>query len=586
MKVVLALQLLSVASAKFALDDLQVMMEADVRKYESDNWVVGERVSEEDTLNLDFYLKQDEDDQKNFEKELLELASPVLNGEKNPKYGKWLSHEEVVEKLSASREAIDSVLDFAANQLQAQDIHINKLKSIVKVKNVKARIVEEALSTRLHHHSHKTYTKVDLIRATAPYHLPARVAVHVSLVGELIRFPRMRFADSRLVFTDLKEPSVNKSSSDSWSKCGSRYSSYTNPYVLAERYGFDLSYTSSSSDSSLALGEFQGEYYDDTDLEAFSSACDLPTISISSTTGGNTPSKCEVGLEPCIESLLDIEYAGAIAGDIPLSIIYSSSYSLLDFAESIQDMDDPPKVVSVSYGNDEAQQTGSSFMESVSSAFMKLGSMGVTILFAAGDQGVWGREGYGTSFNPDFPAGSPYVTAVGGTDFATESTIGDETTWEDGGSGFSDEFDTASFQTDEVSAYLKTDDLPKSSLYNADGRAYPDVSALAGEVNPYLISYKDGTFSAVAGTSAACPVVAGMLAQINDKRLAAGKSALGWVNPALYAAGEAGSGFYDVTSGTTDGGYTTGFTAEEGWDAATGWGTVDFTSLESYLSSY
>ena len=59
------------------------------------------------------------------------------------------------------------------------------------------------------------------------------------------------------------------------------------------------------------------------------------------------------------------------------------------------------------------------------------GARGLSILFASGDQGVWGREGQaGDTFHPDFPAASPYVTAVGGTDFATQSVVGDETTWE------------------------------------------------------------------------------------------------------------------------------------------------------------
>ena len=71
-----------------------------------------------------------------------------------------------------------------------------------------------------------------------------------------------------------------------------------------------------------------------------------------------------------------------------------------------------PPVHSVSYGNDEAQQTGRAYMDSVNTAFAKLSATGVTILFAAGDQGVWGREGVGTKYHPDFPAGSPYVTAV------------------------------------------------------------------------------------------------------------------------------------------------------------------------------
>ncbi|KAH8066937.1 C2 domain-containing protein [Aureococcus anophagefferens] len=54
-------------------------------------------------------------------------------------------------------------------------------------------------------------------------------------------------------------------------------------------------------------------------------------------------------------------------------------------------------------------------MESVNAAFMKVSNAGgkrvsntgVSILFAAGDQGVWGREGPGLKYHPDFPAGRP-----------------------------------------------------------------------------------------------------------------------------------------------------------------------------------
>ena len=60
---------------------------------------------------------------------------------------------------------------------------------------------------------------------------------------------------------------------------------------------------------------------------------------------------------------------------------------------------------------------------------MKLSVRGVSILFASGDQGVCGRSGCGDgTFNPDFPSASPYVTAVGGTNFET-ADIGNETSW-------------------------------------------------------------------------------------------------------------------------------------------------------------
>ena len=125
--------------------------------------------------------------------------------------------------------------------------------------------------------------------------------------------------------------------------------------------------------------------------------------------------------------------------------------------------------------------------------------------------------------------------------------------------------------------------LPKfPHVYNASSRAYPDLSALAGVVNAYLVALEGGKrFASVGGTSAASPVVAGIVAQSNDRRLSAGKSTLGWLNPALYKCGE--GAFHDVTSGKTSGGIVGGFPAAKGWDAATGFGTVQYKPLAKCL---
>ena len=82
-----------------------------------------------------------------------------------------------------------------------------------------------------------------------------------------------------------------------------------------------------------------------------------------------------------------------------------AQYSLLNWAKQVEAMEDGviPLVHSVSYGNDEAQQTSVAYMESVNAEFQKIGVRGVSILFASGDQGVLGREGGGAHFHPDFP---------------------------------------------------------------------------------------------------------------------------------------------------------------------------------------
>jgi tripeptidyl-peptidase-1 len=243
-------------------------------------------------------------------------------------------------------------------------------------------------------------------------------------------------------------------------------------------------------------------------------------------------------------------------------------------------------VHSVSYGNDEVQQTSVDYMNSVNEQFMAVGLRGLSILFASGDQGVWGRSGVGKTFHPDFPAASPYVTAVGGTDFATKSVIGEESAWSCGGGGFSNTFAQPSWQSAAVSGYLaQTGILPDASLFNMTGRAYPDVAALGGQVNPYCVGYRGGSFGGVAGTSASCPVVAGIFAQLNNVRLAQGKPSLGWLNPFIYSTAAAAGCFNDVKDGSMNNCNkgTPGFATTNGWDPATGFGSPNYECLAKLM---
>lgn len=260
--------------------------------------------------------------------------------------------------------------------------------------------------------------------------------------------------------------------------------------------------------------------------------------------------------------------------------------SLLDWVNQVIAMPNPPLVHSVSYGNDEVQQTSVEYMDECNTQFMAAGTLGLSILFAAGDQGVWGRSGVGATYNPDFPAGSPYVTAVGGTNFATKSVIGAETTWDCGGGGFSDTFAQPSWQASAVNGYLSKATaagvLPPSNLFNATGRAYPDVSALGGQTNPYCVAIKGGSFGGVAGTSASCPVVAGVFAQLNNVRLKAGKSSLGWLNPLIYSNGNCFNDINDGSQNNCNKG-TQGFAALTGWDPATGFGSPNYACLSKIV---
>jgi len=69
------------------------------------------------------------------------------------------------------------------------------------------------------------------------------------------------------------------------------------------------------------------------------------------------------------------------------------------------------------------------------------------------------------------------------------------------------------------------------SIDNRTGRGYPDVSA----VGDNIVIFNKGAPTIIGGTSASCPVFAAILTRINDERLKAGKSTVGFVNPTLVS---------------------------------------------------
>ena len=212
--------------------------------------------------------------------------------------------------------------------------------------------------------------------------------------------------------------------------------------------------------------------------------------------------------------------------------------------------------------------------------FLKLGLMGTTVVFCSGDSGVGGTNNYCPhgQFEPTWPSSCPYVTAVGATQLRPNSTIADgEIVADDyisSGGGFSNTFAMPDYQRDAVSTWWATHTENYTQFNTTQrSRGYPDV-ALNGV---QYVTAVQGKFELIYGTSASAPAFGGIITLINDARLAAGKSSVGFINPVLYAHPEA---FNDITEGSNSGCSTDGFHAIAGWDPATGMGTPKYESLK------
>jgi subtilase family serine protease len=127
------------------------------------------------------------------------------------------------------------------------------------------------------------------------------------------------------------------------------------------------------------------------------------------------------------KSDLDIEWSGAVAKNATIYFIYTGNNKNHGVFDSLQYAIDSKiaPIISVSYGGCETEFSASN-LSTLQSWFLQAAAQGQTIIAASGDSGAAGCD-YSTGSQPvttathglavSLPASSPYVTAIGGTQF-------------------------------------------------------------------------------------------------------------------------------------------------------------------------
>jgi subtilase family serine protease len=316
------------------------------------------------------------------------------------------------------------------------------------------------------------------------------------------------------------------------------------------------------------------------------------------------------------ETTLDVEWAHAMAPGAPIVVLTSP----VDETEGVQGLPEflelekyaldhhLGKIISQSWAATEntlfynaAGPAGPRVIEDYETFYERARQEQVTVLASAGDDGTENASAYSetlgapTSFytfpTVNFPASSPLVTSVGGTTLYTDVS-GDykhETVWNDssvnggaGGGGISQVFQTPDYQE------LWLSWQKRSTLGNH--RGIPDVTYNADEYNSPILVYTSFLGAAlgpsyvgyyfIGGTSEGSPQWAGIVADLNQYAHAP----LGFLNPILYVLGGLGQfpDFgHDITIGNNSYGGVPGYSATDGWDLASGWGTPKLGLLRS-----
>ena len=265
------------------------------------------------------------------------------------------------------------------------------------------------------------------------------------------------------------------------------------------------------------------------------------------------------------EETLDIE---AVHGMAPAAnIVYvGAPNSFQDLDAALNHVVDRrlASIVSNSYGFS-SEQLAPGYIKPFEDTILQGVAEGIGIYFSSGDNGDESlTEGYRTA---DWPASSPYVTAVGGTSLAVgannnylfETGWGSTTSswkgsnwsptppgsWIYGaGGGVSSIFPVPFYQKDVVPSSV-------FSTQGRTGRAVPDIAAIADPNTGYLIgetqTFPDGTVNdaeyRMGGTSLSSPIIAVIMALADQ---AAGHNH-GFTNPLFYSLAST-SAFTDIVS--------------------------------------
>lgn len=286
------------------------------------------------------------------------------------------------------------------------------------------------------------------------------------------------------------------------------------------------------------------------------------------------------------ETTLDVEWSHAMAPDASI-VLLTSPVDETEGTQGLPEFDQLlnfalnhhlGQVISQSWGATENtlfDSAGQKVIRDFEATYARAAAMGVTVFASAGDNGTANLESDLSTIFPfptvNFPASSPFVTAVGGTSLTadTSGNYQSETVWNtDGdatGGGVSQQFAEPLYQRL----------LPHSDQSLLKGkRGLPDLSWNADPNTSILIFLSflgaDNTgYFFIGGTSEGAPQLAGVTADLNQRI----GHPIGLLNPFIYALGAFGIGFHDVTVGNNGVNGVPGFNATPGWDASTGFGT-------------
>lgn len=316
--------------------------------------------------------------------------------------------------------------------------------------------------------------------------------------------------------------------------------------------------------------------------------------------------------QAAFENTLDLEMAGSVAPGANIYNVYTSSdsYTGLDqcFAYIVNGTDPALSRVSVISNS---WYSGSYSDPAWNAALVKAQMHGVTVLAASGDSGDNSTSQKYAGSSASFPGTSAYntygMTSVGGASVKLNTVqspgsflkIANQTVWymPNAASAGNTTVGTQGGIDTNISEPVWQLNSVANNVLNGKGRGVPDIGAIANNTLIYITingtSYYDSpAFYYAWGTSIACPVEAGIMAEINAYLEAHGLAGLGFADPLMYLLGnlQYGSAHGDIRSANASFllpyydvlyGRNSQYTELPGYSLVTGLGSINAFNMAS-----
>jgi tripeptidyl-peptidase I len=326
-------------------------------------------------------------------------------------YGQHMTQEQVT-KMTENLEGRDYVVAYLSKK--GASVTAATLGSEYITASAPISVWESMLNTQFYaFHQTQRDGKVEKLVRAEHYWIPKDLDVHVESVFNTIQVPYR-------VSGTLQVPKLIEEGEIQAFMRTEALVGYTTPAKIKEYY--NVTTNRGSALSTQGVYGTISQYYSPSDLASFQVAFGLPNQPTAASIGGfSSDAKCVASATNCAEANLDVQYIMATSPDSPTTYWY---YNLMfsDWLVAVAKTKNPPLVLSISYGADEAYMSNSE-MEAFNVQAIKLGMMGVTIVAASGDDGAVSdivRGGkIACGYSPLFPGSNPYVVSVGATAVST-----------------------------------------------------------------------------------------------------------------------------------------------------------------------